>query len=33
MARNWAEVAAELAERSLPTPADPGFNPSINNFY
>ena len=30
---NWAVVVAQLAERSLPKPEDPGSNPVIGNFY
>ena len=29
----WAVVVAQLAERSLPIPEDPGSNPVIGNFY
>ena len=28
-----AVVVAQLAERSLPIPEDPGSNPVIGNFY
>ena len=29
----WAVVVAQLAERLLPIPEDPGSNPVIGNFY
>ena len=29
---SWAVVVAQLAERLLPIPEDPGSNPVIDNF-
>ena len=29
----WEVVVAQLAERSLTMPEDPGLNPVISNFY
>ena len=31
--RRGAVVVAQLAERLLPIPEDPGLNPVISNFY
>ena len=30
---SWEVVVAQLAERSLTIPEDPGLNPVIGNFY
>ena len=30
---DWEVVVAQLAERSLAIPEDPGSNPVIGNFY
>ena len=31
--KSWEVVVAQLAERSLMIPEDPGSNPVIGNFY